>query len=183
MACCDGLQPSHSATKGTSPLPSYKAAAHVFLREEGGWYQEDLDMEQSWLSACLWSTWAIPGISVHLSKTRCVVKVPILAQHIARYDWKALGVGMAEFANIAVAHFKSPSEWQRLANTGVTLETAVEHRKHELLELGGCRFLLPQCRSQRPAFVARIIDGEGNVLPLVNSTKRSKCFLVALSCL
>ena len=35
------------------PLPSYKAAAHVFLREEGDWYQEDLDMEQSWLSACL----------------------------------------------------------------------------------------------------------------------------------
>ena len=66
---------------------------------------------------------------------------------------------MAQMANIALAHFQSTSEF--------TLEIAMEHHKDELLELGDYRFLLPQCCSQRLAFVARMVHAQGNVEPLL----------------
>ena len=74
---------------------------------------------------------------------------------------------MAQVANIALAHFQSTPEWQNSASAGVTLEIAMEHHKDQLLESGDYRVLLPQCCSQRLAFVARMVHAQGNVEPLL----------------
>ena len=102
-----------------------------------------------------------------------MVMVPILAQLIANYDWKELHLGMAEVGHMAVVHSKSTCKRQDLERARITLDTTVEQHKNELLELGGYRLLLPQCRSQRPAFAARMPDADGTVELLVHLSSAS----------
>ena len=99
----------------------------------------------------------------HDSSTRCMVMVPTLAQLIANYDWKELHLGVAEVGHMAVVHSKSTCKRQDSERARITSETTVEQHKNELLELGGYRLLLPQCRSQRPAFVPLMADADGTV--------------------
>lgn len=131
------------------------SAARKVLTGEADLDNLEVEVEDARHSQELLENWHIPGMTIHITTNKCMVMVPILSAEIALYSEKELDVAMAVITRLALKYFMATEQFKDMKDTDVQVDCCIEHHKNDEVELGGYRFMLPECSTDRPAFVIR----------------------------
>ena len=116
---------------------------------------------------------AIPTITVHLTQLaaedggfhKALVMVPVCVTLLQR--WLDPNELIAKMSHEALELYRATARGQSVEERG-KLETAIGHHKNNEFELGGHRYVVSACHSDRPAFIIMLHSEELGVVELLH---------------
>ena len=110
-----------------------------------------------------WRTWCIDAVTVHVQAPQAA----LVALPVVIFDWNEGTDVNALLAVLCTSIAEALS--QRRAGSGAVVTKRIVRHKKEDLEIGGHRYVIPACWSDRPGFeiLTSDSDGSGGVEPRV----------------
>jgi len=123
------------------------------------------EAEHASFEAAVWQHVAIPTLTVHLTQLdtlddgfhKALVMVPVCTSLLKR--WLDPNDLIAELSRQALNRYLATSRGQWVKERGV-VEPGVGHHKQFEVELGGHRYVVSACHSDRPAFIMKLKSAE-----------------------
>jgi len=108
-----------------------------------------------------WRKWSIDAVTVHVQAPEAA----LVALPVVIFDW-AEDTDVNALLAVLCASVKEALEQRRAGSSAVVTKRIVRHKKADL-EIGGHRYIIPACWSDRPGFEILVADGSGHAEPRV----------------